>query len=122
MIIEYQIHATVLHHSRPAFSLQFRIIFSSPLEAHKSHQICFGMTGIDVGFENPVFASIEQSYEAADKSKPKEDEPQPFIRPPKGISFWEMDLGLNHVIKKVSVLGQWFWTGVERRLIIDLDH
>lgn len=78
---------------------------SSPLEAHKSHQICFGITGVDVGFENPVFASIEQSYEAADKSGPAKpgattDE---YVKPSKGLSFWEMDLGLNHVIKKVSV-------------------
>jgi splicing factor 3B subunit 3 len=78
-------------------------VSSSPLEAHKSHQICFGITGVDVGFENPVFASIEQSYEAADKvntKKPSQD-PSSSPRPPKGLSFWEMDLGLNHVIKKV---------------------
>lgn len=78
------------------------LTISSPLEAHKSHQICFGMIGIDVGFENPVFASIEQSYEAADKPEKKNND-QPFVRPPKGISFWEMDLGLNHVIKKCTL-------------------
>ncbi|XP_055389002.1 splicing factor 3B subunit 3-like [Condylostylus longicornis] len=77
------------------------LTISSPLEAHKSHQICFGITGIDVGFENPVFASIEQNYEAADKpSKATDGE---FERPPKGVSFWEMDLGLNHVIKKCTL-------------------
>ncbi|XP_053993630.1 uncharacterized protein LOC128884334 isoform X2 [Hylaeus volcanicus] len=81
------------------------LTISSPLEAHKSHQICFGITGVDVGFENPVFASIEQSYESVDKvntKKPSHD-PSSLPRPPKGLSFWEMDLGLNHVIKKCTL-------------------
>lgn len=81
------------------------LTISSPLEAHKSHQICFGITGVDVGFENPVFASIEQSYESADK--PAAGKPtatgDDYVKPPKGLSFWEMDLGLNHVIKKCTL-------------------
>lgn len=32
---------------------------SPPLQAHKSHGICFGICGVDVGFDNPVFASLE---------------------------------------------------------------
>jgi len=30
-----------------------------PSQAHKSHGICFGICGVDVGFDNPVFASLE---------------------------------------------------------------
>ena len=35
---------------------------SSPLEAHKSHTIIFDICGIDVGYENPLFAVIEVNY------------------------------------------------------------
>ena len=35
------------------------LTISSPLEAHKSHGICFSICGVDVGFENPVFAALE---------------------------------------------------------------
>ena len=61
-----------------------RLTISSPLEAHKSSALSFecncslalpaadqgytlvyAMVGMDVGFENPLFASIELSYEEA---------------------------------------------------------
>lgn len=74
-----------------------KLTISSPLEAHKSHMICHALTGIDVGFENPVFTSLEQSYEEIDTNHDSEAE-----LPPKGVSWWEMDLGLNHVIKKAT--------------------
>ena len=40
-----------------------RLTISSPLEAHKSNTICFDMIGVDVGFDNPIFASIEVDTE-----------------------------------------------------------
>lgn len=35
------------------------LTISSPLEAHKAHTLCFSLCGVDVGFENPIFAAIE---------------------------------------------------------------
>lgn len=43
------------------------ITISSPLEAHKSHNIVFSMVGLDMGFDNPVFAAIELDYTDADQ-------------------------------------------------------
>lgn len=40
-----------------------RLTISSPLEAHKSHTIVFHIVGVDVGFENPMFATLELDYE-----------------------------------------------------------
>lgn len=40
-----------------------RLTISSPLEAHKSHTIVYSMVGVDVGFENPMFACLELDYE-----------------------------------------------------------
>eukprot|EP01053_Blabericola_migrator_P001067 Blabericola_migrator_1__1066@NODE_1270_length_4934_cov_107_196014_g857_i0_p1_GENE_NODE_1270_length_4934_cov_107_196014_g857_i0NODE_1270_length_4934_cov_107_196014_g857_i0_p1_ORF_typecomplete_len1253_score244_13MMS1_N/PF10433_9/1_8e123CPSF_A/PF03178_15/8_5CPSF_A/PF03178_15/1_8CPSF_A/PF03178_15/6_4e68CNH/PF00780_22/35CNH/PF00780_22/1_7e02CNH/PF00780_22/3_9HPIP_like/PF18524_1/11HPIP_like/PF18524_1/44_NODE_1270_length_4934_cov_107_196014_g857_i03733759 len=78
-----------------------RLAIGSPLEAHKSYQICFDLCALDVGFENPVFASLELNYEALDapaKSGSKELlEERPIV---KHVAFWEVDLGLNHVVRK----------------------
>ena len=43
-----------------------RLTISSPLEAHKSHTIVFDVVGVDVGFDNPIFACIEMDYTDAD--------------------------------------------------------
>ncbi|CRG96985.1 splicing factor 3B subunit 3, putative [Plasmodium gallinaceum] len=75
------------------------LTISSPLEAHKSHSICHDVVGLNVGFENPMFASIEQNYEMLDKQSNIDD----LDYPKKGLCFWEMDLGLNHVIKKYTL-------------------
>lgn len=40
-----------------------RLTISSPLEAHKAHTIVFSMCGVDVGFENPIFACLEVDYD-----------------------------------------------------------
>ncbi len=42
------------------------LTISSPLEAHKSHNIVFSVAGMDMGFDNPVFAAIELDYADAD--------------------------------------------------------
>jgi splicing factor 3B subunit 3 len=44
-----------------------RLTISSPLEAHKSHTITFTAVGLDVGFENPIFACLEIDYHEADQ-------------------------------------------------------
>lgn len=38
-----------------------KLTISSPLEAHKAHTITFDVVGVDVGFDNPLFAAIEVS-------------------------------------------------------------
>ena len=40
-----------------------RLTISSPLEAHKSNTLVYHMVGVDVGFENPLFACLEIDYE-----------------------------------------------------------
>lgn len=46
------------------------LTISSPLEAHKSHNIVFDITGLDCGFDNPIFAAIELDYSEADLVTP----------------------------------------------------
>lgn len=39
-----------------------RLAISSPLEAHKGHAIIFHTCGVDVGFDNPIFAASAIYY------------------------------------------------------------
>jgi hypothetical protein len=43
------------------------LTISSPLEAHKSHNITFSVTALDCGFDNPIFAAIELDYSDTDQ-------------------------------------------------------
>lgn len=43
------------------------LTISSPLEAHRPNAIVHAMVGVDVGFENPLFATLEVDYEEADR-------------------------------------------------------
>lgn len=92
------------------------LTISSPLEAHKSHSICHDVVGLNVGFENPMFVSIEQNYEAVDKeisnrinARSSDGQNENCIDaetvqyPKKGLYFWELDLGLNHMVKKYTL-------------------
>ena len=45
------------------------LTISSPLEAHKSHTLAFSVAGLDMGFDNPVFAAIELDYAEADQAR-----------------------------------------------------
>ncbi|CAG0899378.1 unnamed protein product, partial [Cyprideis torosa] len=42
---------------------QARLTISSPLEAHKNTTVVYHCVGVDVGFENPLFACLEMDYE-----------------------------------------------------------
>jgi splicing factor 3B subunit 3 len=77
---------------------QAHLTISSPLEAHKSNTICFNLVGIDVGFENPMFACLEVDYEEADQDHTGEAAAQTE----QSLTFYELDLGLNHVVRKYS--------------------
>eukprot|EP00891_Asterochloris_glomerata_P004111 jgi/Astpho2/4111/e_gw1.00063.10.1_t len=72
------------------------LTISSPLEAHKSHNVVFSMTGIDMGFDNPVFAAIELDYGDVDQDPTGEA----AAEAQKNLVLYELDLGLNHVKRK----------------------
>ncbi|KAL7720928.1 Pre-mRNA-splicing factor rse-1 [Entamoeba marina] len=72
------------------------VTITSPLEAHKSHSICYGIVGLDVGYDNPMFASIEVDYD--EQYLPHVD--HRIIK--KNLVLYELDLGLNHVTRKHS--------------------
>jgi len=74
-----------------------QLTISSPLEAHKSHTIIHSIVGVDNGFENPIFACLECDYQDV-----KYDEKNKLVPPPKNLTFYELDLGLNHVTRKWS--------------------
>jgi len=75
-----------------------RLTISSPLEAHKAHTLVFDMIGVDVGFDNPVFACLEMDYEEADIDPTGEA----LSETQQTLTFYELDLGLNHVVRKQS--------------------
>ncbi|KAI4351142.1 hypothetical protein L6164_005525 [Bauhinia variegata] len=75
-----------------------RLTISSPLEAHKSHTLVYSICGVDCGFENPIFASIELDYSEADQDSTG----QAASEAQKHLTFYELDLGLNHVSRKWS--------------------
>ncbi|GLC59841.1 hypothetical protein PLESTB_001541500 [Pleodorina starrii] len=72
------------------------LTISSPLEAHKSHHITFSICGMDCGFDNPIFAAIELDYSEADQDPTGEA----ASMAQKHLTFYEMDLGLNNVVRK----------------------
>lgn len=74
------------------------LTISSPLEAHRPNAIIHSIIGVDVGFENPLFAAIEVDYEEADKDPSGEA----FERTEKLLVYYELDLGLNHVVRRWS--------------------
>ncbi|KAJ2812959.1 pre-mRNA-splicing factor rse1 [Coemansia furcata] len=65
-----------------------RVVLASPLEASRPSTVCFDVVAVDVGYENPVFAAIESSYEEEAEGKQ--------------LVYYELDLGLNHVVRKWS--------------------
>ncbi|KAM0044694.1 putative WD40/YVTN repeat-like-containing domain superfamily [Helianthus debilis subsp. tardiflorus] len=81
-----------------SFATSARLTISSPLEAHKSHTITYSIAGVDCGFDNPIFAAIELDYSEADQDSTG----QAANEAQKVLTFYELDLGLNHVSRKWS--------------------
>ncbi|KAJ7644170.1 CPSF A subunit region-domain-containing protein [Roridomyces roridus] len=71
------------------------LTISSPLEAHRTACIIHHIVGVDVGFENPMFAALEVDYAESDQD-PTAEAAQ------KMLTYYELDLGLNHVVRKWS--------------------
>lgn len=63
------------------------VTISSPLEAHTQKTLVYEITAMDVGLENPAFASLEVDYSNQQESFKK-------------VVFYELDLGLNNVMRK----------------------
>lgn len=77
---------------------QAALTISSPLEAHKPSTLVYDLIALDVGYENPVFAAIEVDYAEADQDPTG----QAFEETEKNLVYYELDLGLNHVVRKWS--------------------
>ena len=75
-----------------------RLTISSPLEANKSHVISFAVAALDRGLENPGFAAIELDYSDSDLDSTGEA----AAEAQKHLTFYELDLGLNHVARRSS--------------------
>ena len=74
--------------------------FHHPLEAHKSNTLVYNIVGVDVGFENPMFACLEMDYEEADGDTTGEA----ALKTQQTLTFYELDLGLNHVVRKYRLV------------------
>ena len=95
---------------------------SSPLEAHKPRAIIHSIVGVDVGFENPLFAALEVDYTESDQDPSgaafesaekvtgshlltfgrarTQADSRRLVR--QLLTYYELDLGLNHVVRKWS--------------------
>lgn len=65
---------------------------SSPLEANRSKMLTLQCIGLDVGYENPLFAALEIDYSEYENNNDTEFD--------KYLTFYELDLGLNNVVRK----------------------
>ncbi|KAF7971621.1 hypothetical protein HWV62_20728 [Athelia sp. TMB] len=74
------------------------LTISSPLEAHKNSAIIHHIVGLDVGFDNPMYAALEVDYSESDQD-PTGDA---YRKTDKMLTYYELDLGLNHVVRKWS--------------------
>ncbi|KAJ5623551.1 Pre-mRNA-splicing factor rse1 [Penicillium lividum] len=77
---------------------QAELTISSPLEAHRPQTLVFAMISLDVGYDNPVFAALEVDYSEADQDPTGEA----YKEMEKVLVYYELDLGLNHVVRKWS--------------------
>ncbi|EON62276.1 pre-mRNA-splicing factor rse1 [Coniosporium apollinis CBS 100218] len=75
---------------------QAELTISSPLEAHKNQTLVFAMIALDVGYENPIFAALELDYGDSDQDPTG----RAYENADKQLVFYELDLGLNHVVRK----------------------
>jgi splicing factor 3B subunit 3 len=77
---------------------QAELTISSPLEAHKPGTVVLSMVSLDVGYANPVFAALEIDYTEPDQDPTGQAVDEVETQ----LVYYELDLGLNHVIRKWS--------------------
>jgi splicing factor 3B subunit 3 len=75
---------------------QAELTISSPLEAHKPQTLVMALVALDVNYENPIFAALEVDYSDSDQDPTG----QAFEDIEKQLVYYELDLGLNHVVRK----------------------
>ena len=75
---------------------QAELTISSPLEAYKPQTLVFALVALDVGYANPVFAALEVDYGESDQDTTG----QAYEEIEKTLVYYELDLGLNHVVRK----------------------
>ena len=85
---------------------QAKLTISSPLEAHKANTMVFDLVALDVHYDNPIFASLELEFNDENRLKAEDF--------PKELVYYELDLGLNHVVRK--------WSDVVDRTACKLFH
>lgn len=74
-----------------------QLTISSPLECNKSNVVVFSLVSVDVGYDNPLFAAIE-----VDTTPAIVEEVNLTRDLERLVTFYEVDLGLNHVTRKWS--------------------
>ncbi|CCC10625.1 hypothetical protein SMACR_08834 [Sordaria macrospora] len=77
---------------------QAELTISSPLEAHKPGVLVLSLVALDVGYANPVFAALEIDYSDADQDPTGQAREEVETQ----LVYYELDLGLNHVVRKWS--------------------
>lgn len=77
---------------------QAELTISSPLEAHKPGVVVLAMVALDVGYANPVFAALEMDYSEVDQDATGQATEEVETQ----LVYYELDLGLNHVVRKWS--------------------
>ncbi|EXL79043.1 hypothetical protein FOPG_07023 [Fusarium oxysporum f. sp. conglutinans race 2 54008] len=72
------------------------LTISSPLEASKHGVLTLSLVALDVGFSNPVFAALETDYSESDQDSSGQ------VSAHVELVYYELDLGLNRVVRKWS--------------------
>lgn len=75
---------------------EMKLTISSPLESNKASLLTFCMVGVDVGFDNPIFACLEMDCHNSDTDHTG----QAYKNLEKVLTYYELDLGLNHIVRK----------------------
>lgn len=73
-----------------------KVTISSPPGAHKDGVLVLSVVSLGVGYANPVFAALELSSCDLDQDLTGQEEPETQL------VYYELDLGLNHVVRKWS--------------------
>ncbi|CAG84677.2 DEHA2A08932p [Debaryomyces hansenii CBS767] len=76
-----------------------KLELSSPLETFSKHTLTLQICAMDTGFENPMFAAIECDYNARQQDNGEEEDAGEASLL---LNYYELDQGLNHVVKHKS--------------------
>ena len=74
-------------------------IISSPLEVFTPQNICYDIIAIDVGYTNPIFASIEVKYNSTQDWISNNYEMNDETKYQKKLSLYQVEIKNNYVIK-----------------------